>query len=243
MSFVGPPAVLAWLMLISFVAGTAKGVSGFGAALLMAPLFGLLIKTPDAGALIVLVHCATSLQGARRWAGTVRWRSVVPLALFAMACAALTTHWITSDNAAFMRHLVALSVLAATGVHMTGWRWRHNGGWVPTFTAGALSGALTALGGVGGPPAVYYFNGISHGPALRANLLGYFAVLFSGVTLIMVESRQIRLPQIWTTALLIPAFVIGVRLGEGVSNRLPLRWFNRIVSGMLLGSGLVALLA
>jgi uncharacterized protein len=237
----GSPATLGCLALITMVAGMSKGLTGFGGALVMAPLFGLLIPAPEAGVLIVLIHFATSLQGVRSWAGAARWRTVVPLALVAMGCTAMTTHWMANESAVDLRRLVAVAVLASTVMHIRGWRWLHDSGWRPTFTAGAMSGALTALGGIGGPPAVYYLNGIGQGAALRANLLAYFAVLYVGVVALLVGEHQVHAPQLSSTALLVPVFVLGVAAGERLGKRLPLRGVERLVSGLLLCSGLVAL--
>ncbi|MDE1179099.1 sulfite exporter TauE/SafE family protein [Paraburkholderia sp.] len=239
---VAPLASVGWLAAIAFAAGAAKGLTGFGGALVMAPLFGLLISAPDAGALIVLVHCATSLQGVREWGGAVRWRSVIPLALVALVCTALTSHWIAHGNALGLRQLVACAVLLATALHMGGWRWQHSGSWRPTLAAGVVSGALTALAGLGGPPAVFYFSAMAKGSALRANLLGYFTVLFGGATLLLMANHQIRLPQLYTAAVLTPVFALGVCAGERACGLLAPVWFDRIVCGLLLSSGVLALL-
>jgi uncharacterized membrane protein YfcA len=243
MSLLGSPLVLGWLALVSFIAGAAKGMTGFGAALVMAPLFSLLIGVPEAGVLIVLVHCVTSMQGARSWVGQVRWRAVAPLALVAVAYTAASANAIMHADATAMRHLVACAVLIVTGMHMLGWRWRHRGGWLPTVAAGAASGALTALGGLGGPPALYYFNGFAQGPALRANLLGYFALLFCTAAAILAMEKRISVAHLCTAGVLTPAFVAGVELGERLSKRLAPCWFDRLVSALLLSSGLLALMS
>lgn len=242
MSLSSTPGLLGCLALISFVAGAAKGLTGFGGALVMAPLFSLLIGVPKTGVLVVLVHCATSLQGARSWASHATWRLIAPLASIAVLCAALCTRLMIAADANALRHLVACAVLGVTALHMAGWRWRHDGGWLPTAVAGATSGALTALGGLGGPPALYYFSGFARGAVLRANLLGYFALLFGGATALLALERRIDSTDLGVCALLIPAFVTGVALGERCGNRLPPLWFDRAVNALLLGSGLVALL-
>lgn len=241
MNVADTPFILGCLALVTLVAGMAKGLTGFGGALVMAPLFGLLIPAPEAGVLIVLIHFVTSLQGVRSWASAARWRTVIPLALVAMACTAVTTRWMASESAVELRRLVAVAVLASTVMHMRGWRWLHNSGWRPTFTAGAMSGALTALGGIGGPPAVYYLNGIGQGSALRANLLAYFAVLYVGVVALFVAEHQVHRPQLSSLVLLVPVFVLGVSVGERLGPRVPVRRLEHLVSALLLCSGLVAL--
>ena len=154
MSFVAGPQTLAWLTVVACMAGMAKGLTGFGGALVMAPLFGMLITLPDAAALVVLIHCATSLQGVREWRHAAPWKSVVPLALVALVITAITSRFIANGNAVFLRHAMAVAVLGVTGLHIAGWRWRHGAGWPPTLAAGIVSGVLTALAGLGGPPAV-----------------------------------------------------------------------------------------
>lgn len=241
MSLIDSPSTFSCIALITLVAGMAKGMTGFGGALIMAPLFGLLIPTHEISALIVLIHLATSPQGLRYWATTARWRTVVPLALVATACAALTTHWLMNESAADLRRIVAVAVLLSTFMHIRGWRWLHDSGWRPTFAAGAMSGALTALGGIGGPPVVYFLSGVGQGAALRANLLAYFAVLYVGVVAYLLFTHQIHMAQLYSTALLMPMFVLGSFVGERLRTRLSARSLEHIVSSLLLTSGSVAL--
>lgn len=235
--------VLACLVSISFVAGGAKGLTGFGGALVMAPLFSLLIRAQEAAILIVLVHCVTSLQGARTWSRQVSWRFVAPFGGFAVLCTLAMGHWLARADTVLMRHLVAVCVLGVTVLHMRGWRWRHGGQWPSALLAGAMSGAMTALGGLGGPAAVFYFNGVAQGKVLRANLLGYFALLFSGVTVVLIASRLVPWSMVGTVALLTPFFALGVICGERGGHRLSPLWYDRIVCVLLMGSGLVALVA
>jgi uncharacterized membrane protein YfcA len=113
---------------------------------------------------------------------------------------------------------------------------------MPTLGAGLLSGALTALGGLGGPPAFYYFAGGAHGTSLRANLLGFFALLFCGSGLALALEGRVTLAHAATAAWLLPAFAAGVLSGERMGTRLPARWFDRAVVALLFLSGMVALL-
>lgn len=241
------PGTLAWLEAISLLAGLAKGLTGFGGALLMAPLFSLFLDAPAASVLIILVHCATAWQGVRTWRVQVRWKSVVPLAVVALCWTQIGVRCLRHTDPLLLRHLAAVTVLLMTVVYLRGWFWRHRGSWLPTFGAGAVSGMLTALGGLGGPPAVYYFSGLAAGQGnfslVRPNLLAYFAILFSGTTLMLVGARQIGLAQLVNAALLIPGFGLGAWLGQRYHSTLPAQSMRLIVGSLLLASGLLALLA
>ncbi len=244
-------SLVAALMVASLLAGLTKGVTGFGGALVMAPLFGLALPSPQAAALIVLVNCAASLQGWREWTRRAHWPVVLPLAAIALACTAVGVQLIASGRIPDLHRLIGVCVLAVTVLHVLGWRWRHGGGVTPTLAAGAVSGMMTALCGIGGVAAVYYFNGVASGSApmaaqeqaarLRANLLAYFMVLFFGAALILACDGQVGADQLEMTAWLVPAFAGGVYIGERLYGRLSPLWFQRIVSALLFCAGLVAL--
>lgn len=248
--FVGSFTLMAWLAAVSLLAGVIKGVSGFGAALIMAPLFGIWLPPSYAGALVVLLHAATALQGWRSWSRHVRWKSVTPLALVALACTMLTTRWFNDSDNTQVHRLVGALVILLTLLHVCGWRWRHQGGIASTLTAGMASGAMTALGGMGGAPAVYYFSGGPEGNAedhyvtarLRANLLGYFCLLFVGASLILGMQRHINVAVLASSAALVPVFAAGVLIGERLYRHLPAYWINCTVTVLLFGSGLLSLL-
>ena len=247
MTFVAGPSFLCLMALISIVAGAAKGLTGFGGALVMAPLFSLMLPANTAGALVVMVHCATSMQGIRRWRRETRWIAVMPLGITAITLTAVGTHYLSDpagvigEHTQVARRLVGVVVLLVTAAHISGWRWQHTGGWWPTITAGAISGTLTALGGLGGPPAVYYFNAVAQGATLRANLLGYFALLFGGAALLLLIEGHISSGLLATAVVLIPPFAVGVLLGERYSLTMSRRFVERSVSTLLLASGLVAM--
>ncbi|WP_413458157.1 sulfite exporter TauE/SafE family protein [Herbaspirillum huttiense] len=243
--------LLSGLMAVSLLAGLTKGVTGFGGALVMAPLFGLVLPSSQAAALIVLVNCAASLQGWRGWIRCAHWPTVLPLAAIALACTAVGVQLIASGRLPDLHRLIGLSVLAVTALHVLGWRWRHSGGASATLAAGAISGMMTALCGIGGVAAVYYFDGIRRAAAssaepeqtafLRANLLAYFMVLFFGAALILAWDGQVGWSQLSMSAWLVPAFAGGVLMGERIYGWLSPLWFQRIVAGLLFCAGMVAL--
>lgn len=237
------PGILVLMLLVSGAGGMAKGLTGFGGALVMAPLLSLMMPPAEASVLIVLVHCASSLQGVREWGPQTRWATIIPLALIAILSASLIAPWLPTGHADALRRIVGTGVLVTTVLHMRGWQWKHSGRWPSTVCAGILSGAMTACGGLGGPAAVYYLNGIARGATLRANLMGYFALLFCGVTLTMAASHLVMLPRLLLALPLTCAFATGGLLGGRLRHYLNAAVFDRVVCAMLLASGALALLA
>src|SRR5690554_6535900 len=72
------------LNLATIAAGIMRGFSGFGAALLMAPVYSLFMVPVDMLAIILLLNLATTLQLLRSALRNVRWRLVLALFIPAM---------------------------------------------------------------------------------------------------------------------------------------------------------------
>jgi uncharacterized protein len=229
------------LALVSLAAGLIKGLSGFGAALVMAPFFGLLLGPHASVALIVLIHAFTSRQGSAAWRGQIHWPPILGLAVLAVGFDILCTHVVAQFDPDTLRRITGLLVMALAALHTWGIRWTHRGGAAPTLLAGAACGTFMSFAGLGGPPALYYFDGLVKDPArLRAHLLAFFMILFVA-TAGLLAVQGVLTPELCALALLlVPPFYLGNRLGEHGFQRLPSRHFKHFIGVILIGSGLSA---
>lgn len=228
---------------ITAAAGLAKGLTGFGAAMIMAPLFGLIVAPAQSAAMIVLLHGLTAWQGLGKSWRTVDWRRVAALAAIALLCHQLALHAVNRVEPALLRRWIGAAVLAMGLLALLGIELRHRGGRFATVLAGMVSGVFTALGGLGGPPVVYYFNG-QGGPhtAVRANLLAYFMVLFIGASIGLLLQGQLGMTTVRDSVLLLPFFCVGALAGEALFARLPSSVFARVVQLALIAIGGATLL-
>lgn len=230
------------LAAISALAGLAKGLTGFGAALIMAPLFALVVSPAQAAVFIVLLHGLTAWQGIRRHVELVEWWRVSVLAAIALLCHQLSLDLVTQFDPHLLRRGVGALVLVMGVLAWIGVQIRHRGGHVPTTLAGATSGLFTAIGGLGGPPVVYYFSGRGgSAPAVRANLLAYFMLLFSGASLGLLVHGQLNWSALRSSLLLVPFFCAGAIVGEALFARLPSARFARVVQLALIAIGIFTL--
>ena len=139
------------------LAGVVRGFSGFGAGLVMVPALTLLLGPTVAVPTVVLMEVVASAQLVPPALRQVRWKTVGPLALAAvlmiplgsLGLAALDPHW--------LRRVISLIVLLFVAILATGWRYRRRPGPVVTAAVGGVSGLLTGLGGVGGPPVILFW--------------------------------------------------------------------------------------
>ena len=237
------PRVLCGLALVVLAAGVLKGATGFGGALLMAPAFTWSMGPRRSAVLIVSLHALTSWQGMRKSAKWVRWNAVAGLCAVAIVAAAVVTPWVAYANTTLLRRLAATAVMVFAGLHLSGWRWRSGGGWKPSLSAGILSGALTAAFGLGGPPAAFFFAGLSEEKEfVRGNLMAYFMLLYLSTLLLFYAEGQIQRSLILLALGLTPFFLIGNLWGAKAFARLPVTWFDRMVGLVLMVLGAALLM-
>ncbi len=169
-------STLGLLMLAAFVAGMARGFSGFGAALIFVPLAGALVG-PKLGAPILviidgifasyLIPSAWKLGDRRDIALMLSGALVgVPVGTVILALfAPVTLRWLIAGMASVMLLLL-----------VSGWRYRGKPHALATVFIGAISGLFSGIAQIGGPPVVSYWLGTETAHAkLRANIILYFA--------------------------------------------------------------------
>ncbi|WP_020202310.1 sulfite exporter TauE/SafE family protein [Cupriavidus sp. WS] len=236
-------SAFAVLAAVTAVAGIAKGLTGFGAALIMTPLFALVVAPAQAAMLTVLLHGLTAWQGIRACRRRVAWRKVAVLAAIALCAHQLALLGLGRVEPHLLRRGIGTLVLVMGVMALLGLRIRHGGGAVATGLAGVASGVFTALGGLGGPPVVYYFSGQGTIDAsVRANLLAYFMLLFAGASLGLLAQGRLDLPTVRAGALLVPFFCAGAVAGEALFARLPSAVFARVVQLALITIGAFSVL-
>lgn len=197
------------------LAGVVLGFTGFGGALVMAPVFLTVIDPVTATAIILIVNAVAGIANLRAVGAETDWAIARPLCIAACLASPIGLWLLTSVDVNAVRRVVAVAVLiASTGLAL---RWRfpfsirnRAGNAVLGFTSGSLFG----LGGVGGPPVIIGMLAEDL-PArtIRATLLTYFAVVQSFTLLLMVLQGAVS----WRGALLglalAPIYFLGNRLG------------------------------
>lgn len=227
-----------------FAAGLIRGFSGFGSALINAPILSLvwgpLIGVPVAA----LVEIAPAIHLTPRALKVAHWKTVFWIAVPAvilMPAGALVLINAPSDA---MRRGIALIVLVLVAILWSGWRYKGPRGVVPSLGVGATAGALAGATGAGGPPAILYLmSGNDEAATVRANLIGYFTIIFIGFVATYGMQGLITADVLWRIALLVPAFVVGTAIGTRMFGLASERTFRNIALSTLAASSTWVLLA
>jgi uncharacterized membrane protein YfcA len=228
---------------VAFIAGMVRGFAGFGAAMVMTPVFSALYG-PAVGVplclLLELVVVLPLLPGVVR---LVDWRRIGLLLAAAAVGVPIGNLVLTRSEPEPMRWAISAIVLGAVILLASGWHFSGRPRTVTTLAAGASSGFLNGLSGMAGPPiAFYYLAGTDPAARVRANLTTYF--LF--VDLMALTAFASRGLIDWSTGVqalfLAPVVMLGGVLGGRLFPLASEGFYRRLALVLLVGVAIGALI-
>ena len=244
-----PDSGFSVLLLVSvcLVAGMVRGFSGFGSAMIMAPVFSAIYGPVIAVPVVLLTELIISLplvRSAYKDALAVTVRQMLLAAVFGSLCGMLVVRILPVDTLAT---LVAIAVLVFVGLLALQSRMktvrtaataRRN------YLAGSLSGLFGSISGMSGPPVVLLMLGTS-APVftVRATLIVYF-MLLDVVLVLFYVVQQGRVETVWlslTVIALIP-MMVGTWLGSRLFHLASDQMFRKLTLGLIACSALIALI-
>ncbi len=221
---------------VAVVAGMVRGFAGFGAAMVMTPVFSALHGPAVGVALCLLLEIAVALPLLPGVVRLVDWRRIGLLLAGAVAGVPLGTLVLTGSEPEPMRWAISAIVLMAVVLLASGWRFGGRPRPTTTLAAGTSSGFLNGLAGMAGPPiAFYYLAGNESATRVRANLTTYFVF----VDLAALSAFVVRDLVAWDTAVraafLSPAVMLGGVLGGLLFPLASERFYRRLALALLVG--------
>lgn len=241
------PDLLAFSFLISAavacIAGMVRGFAGFGAAMLMTPVFSALYGPAAGIALCLLLEIAVALPLLPAVVRLVDWRQLGLLLAAAVVLVPVGTHVLTLTEPEPMRWAISAIILVAVALLASGWRYPGRPRPVTTLAAGAASGFLNGLSGMAGPPiAFYYLAGQATAAHVRANLTTYFVFVDLAAIAVFASRGLIG----WDTGVhglvLAPAVMLGGLLGQRLFPLASERFYRRLALGLLVGVAIGSLI-
>src|SRR5947209_1978 len=160
---------------IAFVSGTARGFSGFGAALIFMPLASSMAAPRLVAALLLIIDfvaAAPLIPNAWRQADR---KATAVIVLGALVGVPIGTYFLSRLDPVTTRWIISAFVLALLMLLMSGWRYRGKDHVALSIGIGGLSGFCSGLAQTGGPPIVGYWLGRPVAAVIaRANILLFF---------------------------------------------------------------------
>jgi uncharacterized membrane protein YfcA len=232
------------IMAATLVAAFVRGMAGFGAALILTPVFsaffGPAVAVPTLGLVDFTMGSPMALRAFRR----CQWREVLPLALAAIVTLPLGVWLLAVASPLVLRIAMSLFVLLAVAALWSGWRYSGQPGLPTTLAVGAAAGVTTGAIGMGGPPVVvFWLAGQADAAQARANTVAFFGVV-GVVTLANYFWRGLVTPQVLAlTLVLLPLYGLGLFLGSRAFRILSEQTFRRIAFSLIAATAVATLFA
>lgn len=228
---------------VACIAGMVRGFAGFGAAMLMTPVFSALLGPAVGVALCLLLEIAVALPLLPGVVRLVDWRRIGLLLVAAAVGVPVGNLVLTRAEPEPMRWAISAIVLGAVVLLASGWRFSGRPRTATTLAAGVSSGFLNGLAGMAGPPiAFYYLAGDDTVTRVRANLTTYFVF----VDLAAIATFASRGLIDWSTGVqglfLAPAVMLGGVLGGWLFPLASERFYRRLALVLLVGVAIGALI-
>lgn len=229
------PGLFLLIALMTFGAAAIRGLTGFGMAIILVPLLGLVIRPDAAVVLAILLQLLVGPVGLRTVIKDSHKPSAIPIALTAVMATPLGIWALAYTPPDIARVIIAGIALAAFALVALPVRNPRPPGMIITLLAGATAGVLTGFAAMPGPPVVPFYmrSGLSAVTVRASMMLVFFATAIAGTVsswLIGLADMQV----IWMGLLLLPALLVGNWAGGLAFGKLP-ETVWRVLVGLVLG--------
>ncbi len=227
---------------LTFGSAFIRGLTGFGMAIILVPLLGLIIAPGEAVVLGILLQLLIGPVGLPTILADADRRSAFTISIAALLTTPLGMLALGAITPDMARLLIALVAIAAFGLVLLPVKPGHRPGAVETWGTGLASGLLTGFAAMPGPPVVpYYLRQEIEPRVARASMMLVFCMTAIAGTLAAWATGHLSMRLgLLALALFVP-MVAGNWLGGLAFGRVaPPVW--RSIVGVVLGiAGLSAL--
>lgn len=233
---------LIFVAVTAFISGAVRGYSGFGSALIFVPLASSVMDPLTAVPLLLVVDVVTAAPlFPNAWRQADR-RAVGIMALGTLAGIPIGTWLLVHSDPITVRWMISGFVLALLLLLVSGWRYSGRPIAAVTVGVGTMSGFLSGLGGVGGPPVIaYWLGGTSPANIIRANFVLFIAVSTAIIAVNYIWA-DIFHAGVFLLALVVgPGYGLGIYLGARSFRSADERLFRKICYGLIAVAAIVSL--
>ena len=226
------------------VAGVMRGYSGFGTAILLAPILSTLWGPREGVPVLLLMELIVSVQLLPRSFKEADRAMVLPIGLAAVLATPLGAGVLLYADGLALRRAIGGLVLVFGLLLLSPWRYRGARPLWLNIVVGGIGGLLKGATGMSGPPIILYFlSGPEEARRHRANLILFFGLIAIVAVVAPLIGGLIDATALVRTAVLLPVMVLCVRVGARLFHVIPTIWYRRFAFGALVLAGAIALLA
>jgi uncharacterized protein len=234
--------LFALLAVAAFVAGMARGFSGFGAALIFVPFASRLLGPQAAAPLLLLTDGFVAFPLIWSAWEKARKSEVALMTAGALIGIPLGAYALAAGNPSLLRWMISAIVVLMLVLLISGWRYTGKPHGAVTVGVGAMSGVFGGLAQLSGPPVVAYWLGGNHDHReMRASTILYFAFSTMIAFVSYLVGKLLTFTIFKLSLVLVPFFAAGLFLGSKVFHFASPETFRKICLGLIALSLLISL--
>jgi uncharacterized membrane protein YfcA len=236
------PNALIFLLISAFVAATARGFSGFGAALIFLPLAATVIDPKIASPLLLITDAVLAVGFIPNAFRNADKREVGIMGAGALIGIPLGTMVLVRADPIQLRWAVVVLATLMLALLMSGWRYRGRPNARLTFGVGGFAGFCGGAAQVGGPAVIAYWLG-STIPAviMRANIILYFSISTSIAMVSYYFGGVLTLTVVKLALVVGPAYGVGLFIGSRLFGVADESFFRRVCYALIVVALVVSL--
>jgi uncharacterized membrane protein YfcA len=224
------------------VAGVARGMSGFGSGMIIAPVAAAIYGPQVAIPMLAVLETLPTIPVTIPALPLVRWREVLPVTVGLAVFLPAGVYVLSNSDAETLRWFICAAILICAAVLWTGWRYQGPRGLPVSFGVGGLSGVLTGIASIPGPPVIFYWMASDlPAKAVRANLLAFF--LFGDfLSIVSFWLADLFKPNVLGIGIAAMPFYFGALLvGSKLHGLASDQTYRRVTFGLIVLSAILAL--
>ncbi len=229
--------------LIAFLAASTQAVTGFGFAIVFAPLFALAWEPKEAVATTVCLSIVVNIMVLAQIRGHITYGRLPGLYggyLLGVGPGLLFLEIVSAG--ALQVTLGVFVVVATLLLYLRPSIDTGHDSLVTRVVAGTASGVSSSATGIGGPPVVLYLIGRELDiDRFRATLIAYFLPISLFTIALFIAVGRIDGDVLVAAGAAVPAIVAGVGLGAWLRSKVDAELFRRLVMGLLLTMSVVVI--
>ncbi len=235
-----------WLLVAALsciaLAGVTRGIVGFGAGMIIVTSLAIIYDPITGVIMLALLDIPSAVQLGPSIYRHTKWKVIFILLLSALPSIPLGVWVLSVSEPELMRRLISLFVLAFAILNTTGWQIRKTPNMVTNLFVGGLSGFLTGVAALGGPPIILFFLSLRYPKEVFRSSTLTFLILSSFVALIFYFGNDlITLRHFYVFLLATPIYLISMWFGTSIFKRVSERKFRHIAVFIIMIIALVGI--
>ena len=227
-----------------FFAAIIRGATGFGFALVLAPVMLLLLEPKSVVVIILLLGLLSSVVVVGASLRSIRWRWIAPMLAGILLGIPLGIWTISVISESALKIMIGAVVVAFAIPLALGFTYPFRRERPLAGAVGVTTGFLAASTSIGGPPMVLFMHNQGWDKEeIHPSLAACFVVMSVGALVGLLIPGLVDASMALTAVSLAPALLIGTAVGIAFFRRINARLFRRLSVVIIFGAGIAAVLS